>query len=722
MVSTRTITTPGGGPQAGEPPKSGGVLERLAGIARWSYRHRLAVIAGWLVALVLSAGAYLTLGMSELTPAEGFVGESGSAEQLETSSDFLASRTETILVDGGSAQESDRIADELSSALAGTAEETPERLTATTGDQRVLQVLLPEQQASPAERVQGIDSAIEGALAANPGATIAATGPISVQADVTTTYGERLSLLEMLSIPVTAVVLFAVFAGFVATAIPLITGISVVALAILWSGPTSLAVPMESNQMSVILLMGLALGVDYSLFFVRRAREEYARSGDADAAALIAVSTTVRSVLVAGLVTGVSVIAAFLTESPIFHSLTLGIILVVIAAMLASITLLPALLGAGRKRVVKQLFGKAPSADTDTRGFWGRLTGTVVRRPVAAAIAGLIVLVALAAPVAVMKLQLPGTDSMPRTFETLQTLDTVSEQFPLYGVSHTVVTETGGDVAGASSTLEQIAENASSAPGFDGQVRDVQVSSDQSVVRIEIGTDADGIDSDAAKQSLTELRENIVPQSAGDREVLVGGETAVSVDISESTSRDLLIVIPIVLLASFALIFLAFRSIGLAALSVGLNLLSVLASYGILVLLFQFGWGAPIFGSEYVGPVVTLLPVMMLVILIGLSMDYHVFILTRVREAFGQGFDVDAAIAQGVVRSAPPVTAAAAVMVVIFAMFTLLPTPEMKQLGVGLAAAVALDATVVRGILVPAALRLLGAGVWRRSLAGTSSH
>ena len=196
----------------------------------------------------------------------------------------------------------------------------------------------------------------------------------------------------------------------------------------------------------------------------------------------------------------------------------------------------------------------------------------------------------------------------------------------------------------------------------------------------------------------------------------------VSVDVSKSTARDLLIVIPIVLLVAFALIYLAFRSVGLAALSVGLNLLSVLASYGILVLLFQYGWGAQVFGSEYVGPVVTLLPVMMLVILIGLSMDYHVFILTRVREAFAGGLGVEDAVRQGVVRSAPPVTAAAAVMVVIFAMFTLLPTPEMKQLGVGLAAAIALDATVVRGILVPAALRLLGANVWKRSLTGAGHH
>ena len=691
------------------------LLDRLSAIARWSFRHRYAVLAGWLVALVLSTVLYMFIGGREMTPAEGFVRESGAAEQLETSADFLASRTETVLVDAGAPDRSAALADRVAAALRGadSVEQVEKILTGDAGRSRVIEVRLAEEADSPAHRVAGMQRVIEEQRAANPGAKVEATGPISVQADVTTAYAERLTLLEMLSLPITAIVLFVVFAGFVAAAVPLVTGLLVVVLAFLWSGVTSLAVPVEANQPSLILLMGLALGVDYSLFFVRRTREEFARNGDVEAAALTAVSATVRSVIVAGVVTGVSVAAAFLTESPIFHSLTLGIILVVLAAMLASLTLLPALLRIGGKRIVHQMFGRRPDQEGD--GFWARLTGAVTGRPVVAFLAGFVILVALAAPVTAMRLQLPGTDSMPRTFQTLATLDEIAEDYPLYGVSSTVVTLVDGDRDAAVAMLRTIAEKASQNPAFDGKVRDVEVSLDGTVARVEIGANAPSIDSDEAKRSVTALRDEIVPSVAAGRTALVGGETAVSMDISDAMASDLWVVIAIVVAISFLLILLAFGSLWLALLSVVLNLLSVLASYGVLVMMFQFGWGAPVFGDAYVAPVVTLMPVILLTILFGLSMDYHVFILTRVREAVVDGLDTTAAIRQGVVRSAPPVTAAAAVMVVIFALFTLLPTSEMKQLGVGLAVAVALDATLVRGVLLPAGLRLLGDRAWRRT-------
>ncbi|ANY06017.1 hypothetical protein AFB00_06525 [Pseudonocardia sp. HH130630-07] len=672
------------------------------------------MIAAWLVALVLSATVYLVGGVNGMDPAQGFVRESGAAEQIETTTDFAGSRTESVLVDAGSGERSAQVAQSLAGALGGapSVERVEETLTAESGGSRVVQVLLTEQQASPAERVQGMQAVMAEVAAANPGTGISATGPISVQADVTTSYGERLLLLEILSLPITAVVLFIVFAGVVAAAVPLMTGLMVVILAFLWSGPTSYAVAAEANQPSVILLMGLALGVDYSLFFVRRTREEFDRTGDVEAASLTAVSATVRSVVVAGVVTAVSVAAVFLTESPIFHSLALGIILVVVAALLASVTLLPALLRIGGKRIVKQLFGKRPGAGHD--GFWARSTRTVVQRPLPAFLVGLVVLGALAAPVSVMRMQLPGTDSMPRTFDTLITLDRIAADYPLYGVSHTAVVALDGDQGAGVAALQRIAADAARSPGFDDQVRDVEISADGSVARVEIGTEAPSIDSDEAVGSLTELRDRIVPAVPGGDRVLVAGETAVSADISAAMSGDLWVVLGIVVVVSFLLMFVAFASAPLAVLSVVLNLLSVLASYGVLVLLFQFGWGSPLFGEAFVGPVVTLLPVMILAILFGLSMDYHVFILTRVREALVDGAGIADAIRHGVVRSAPPVSAAAAVMVVIFALFTLLPTPEMKQLGVGLAVAIALDATLVRGVLLPAGLRLLGERGWPR--------
>lgn len=699
------------------------ILERVDALGRFSYRRRWLVVVSWVLLIALSAALYLLGGGQSQTTADGFVGEAGAAEQQETGVDFLSSRTETVLVSADDAAAAERAATELSSGLDGAAHvDTVVDVTPSdSGTSQLVRVRLTDEALSPSVHVQGLADAMASVRDDNPGVALDATGPISVKADVTQSYAERLSLLEMLSLPVTAIVLFVVFAGVVAAAIPLVTGLCVVLLAIAWSGITSFVVPSHENQLSLILLMGLALGVDYSLFYVRRMREEFAEGGDADAAGRVAISATSRSVFVAALTTGVSVVATFLTESPIFHSLTLGLILVVIAAVLASATLLPALLGFGRKGVVRRRFGKQPTRSGDDGGAWGRLTSAVVRRPVAAAVAGGIVLVALAAPTAFMRLELPGTDSMPRTFESLRTLDAVADEFPLYGVSHTAVMDTGADPADAERTLDAIADEAATRDGFAEDRRPVEFSTDGSVARVEIPVVTREIESQEARDTLEVLRSEVIPAASGGHDVIVGGETAVSVDLSESVGRDLLIVVPIVLVLSLLMVWAAFRSIGLAAMSVALNLLSVLAAYGILTLVFQVGLGAPLLGSEFMGPVVTLLPIMMFVILFGLSTDYHVFILTRVQEAVAGGGRLDAAIRRGVVTSSVPVTAAAMVMVVVFAMFVVLPTPEMKQLGVGLAAAIALDATIVRGVMVPALLALLGDRVWRRSRSGEGS-
>ncbi|MCM6778419.1 MMPL family transporter [Nocardia sp. CDC159] len=698
------------------------LLTFVDGLARWSYRRRGIVLLGWVAALLLSAVLYTAVGVRELPTPDGFVGEAGAAEQLEGSADFVASRTESVLVSATDQAAADRAAEALAGELrqAKSVESVGNILSARDGGSRLIQVVLTDEKAAPSVRLRGVTSAIERTRAAHPGITIDTTGPNSVRADVTQTYARQLSLLEVVSLPITAVVLFLVFAGIIAAAVPLAIGLAVVLLAALWGGITSHLVPMDENQISLIILMGLALGVDYSLFFVRRMREEFAKNPDLDASARIAVSATSHSVFIAGITTGVSVTATFLTDSRIFHSLTLGMVLVVVAALLASMTLLPALLGFGRKGVVHRHFGAQASDSADSNGgMWARLSAIVVRRPSVAAVIGAAVLVCLAAPALFMRLEWPGTDSMPRTFQSLRTFDAVAGQYPLYGISHTAATAVHGDPDGARRTLEAISEKAAATPGFAPERRAIEFSSDNTVARVEIAVRAPGIDSPEAGSTLTALREDIIPAVAADRRVLVGGETAVSVDTSRSMYRNIVVVIPFVLVISFLLVLLAFRSLGLAAMSVVLNLLSVLAAYGILVMVFQVGLGAPIFGSDYVGPVVTLLPIMLFVILFGLSMDYHVFILSRVREAIAHGARLDHAVRAGVVNSAAPVTAAAAVMVVVFAMFAILPTQEMKQLGIGLAAAIALDATIVRGILLPSVLMLLGDRVWRRSATPT---
>lgn len=688
------------------------ILDVVSRVARASYGRPVRVFGTWLCVLMFSIGGYLALGAQDLSTAESFAGEARTAEMAESEHDFVNSRTESVLVESGSADRSSVIADEFGQRVSGAEgiEGIDRVLTADSGN-RVVEVVLEDVEASPTEQVAGLQATMDEVAAENPGTTLSATGPVSVQADVTQSYAESLSILEIASLPITAILLFVVFAGLVAAAVPLVTGLAVVLLAVAWSGITSWTLPADANQVSLVLLMGLALGVDYSLFFVRRVREEYETVPDADLAAGTAVSATSRSVFIAGLTTGVSVIALFFTDSRIFHSLALGMILVVVAAILASMTLLPALIRIGGTRVLHRHFGRQNSVRSG-RGFWLRTVDAVIRRPLAWATGGVVLLAALAAPVSVMSLETPGTDSMPRTFESLATLDRVSEEFPLFGVTHTVVTDTGGDDEAATGHLDEIARTAATAPGFAGDVRQVQVSTDSELARVEIPVATDSIDSDEAAESLAVLRGEVIPSVPGPQPVHVGGEVAVSVDSAEVMWNDMALVLPLVVALSFVLVFLCFRNALLALISVGLNALSVVAAYGVLVVVFQFGLGAPLFGESYTGPVVTLLPLMLFVILFGLSMDYHVLILSRVREARLGGAAATDAVRHGVVNSAGPVTAAAVVMIVIFSMFAVLPTTEMKQLAVGLAAAVALDATVVRAVLLPALLTLAGDKAW----------
>ena len=303
--------------------------------ARWSYDHARRVLVGWLLLLALGVGAYVVVGANVLDSSESFVGEAGAAEVLEGSHDFIGSRTETVLVSGDSAQldtATSELVDRLKSEDGVAQVSAP--MTGESGDTRAVQVQLPPStDASAGERVAGMNAAMAAVEQAHPGVDVAATGPLSVRADVTQKYSDRFALLERASIPVTAILLYLVFGGIVAAGVPLVTGMCVVLVGIAGGGLTSFLVPSDSNQLSLILLMGLALGVDYSLFFVRRLREEYAAHPDASTAARVAVSTTSRSVCVAGITIGISVLPLFVTQSPTFHSLALGMIVVIAVVM-----------------------------------------------------------------------------------------------------------------------------------------------------------------------------------------------------------------------------------------------------------------------------------------------------------------------------------------------------------------------------------------------------
>jgi RND superfamily putative drug exporter len=475
-------------------------------------------------------------------------------------------------------------------------------------------------------------------------------------------------------------------------------------------------VPMDGAASPIILLIGLAVGVDYSLFYLKREREERAAGRGPKAALEAAAATSGRAVLISGLTVIIALAGLILGGTQIWSSIAIGTIIVVAIAVAGSLTVLPALLSWLGDRVEK---GKIPfvhrlrRADGDSR-VWGAILDRVLRRPLVSAVASAGLLVVLALPVLGMHTAFPGISSLPRDIPIMQTYDRVQAAFP-GGPLPAVVAVEADDVTSPAfeAALADFREQALAT----GQIEDpiqVQVNDARTVALVSVPLAGSGTD-DASTEALLTLREDVIPATIGavdGASVAVTGEAASSYDFSALTKDRAPIVFAFVLLLAFGLLLVAFRSIVIAAKAVVLNLLSVAAAYGLLVAVFQWGWGESLLGFESTGAITAWLPLFMFVVLFGLSMDYHVFILSRIREAYDRGLDTDAAVTHGIKTTAGVVSAAALVMVAVFSIFATLSTIDMKQAGVGLAAAILIDATIVRAVLLPSAMKLLGEKNW----------
>jgi RND superfamily putative drug exporter len=408
----------------------------------------------------------------------------------------------------------------------------------------------------------------------------------------------------------------------------------------------------------------------------------------------------------------------FLTGSAIFSSLAVGAILVVAVAVLGSITVLPAVLAAlgrwvDRPRV--PVLHRLTMRPGQRSRLWSALLRPALRRPVTALAVGAGVLVLLALPAAGMRTSLPGIADLPRSIPAMQSYDRLTAAFPGEGAVHVVAVEAPGERSGAvRSALLDLAGRTTGNPRFAGGDPDLQTSADGRVSVLNLAiTDAD--DSPGAELSLRELRGTLVPQTVGHvpgAVTAVGGGTAASVDFSAMLSSRLPFVIAFVLGLTFVLVLITFRSVVVAATAIALNLLSVAAAYGLLVLVFQHTWAEGLLDFRSNGAVVAWLPMFLFVVLFGLSMDYHVFVVSRIRELALRGRPTRDAVREGIVSSAGTVTSAAVVMVAVFGIFATLTGLEFKQMGVGLATAILLDATLVRAVLLPAAMTLLGRWNW----------
>jgi uncharacterized membrane protein YdfJ with MMPL/SSD domain len=465
-----------------------------------------------------------------------------------------------------------------------------------------------------------------------------------------------------------------------------------------------------------VLLVGVAVGVDYSMFYLKRAREERAAGCSERAALEAAAATSGRSVLVSGLTVMVAMAGMFLIGDPAFASFGLATIVVVAMAVLGSLTVLPALLsklGDKVERLHVPLVGRFRRDDGEGR-IWGAIVNRVLRRPVLSAVFAGGLLLAFAMPALQLRMATPGSDTLPKSLAVVKAYDQMQQAFPGKAIPANVVVEAPNVNAPAVREAIDKLEQRALASGRAREPITVAVNEDATVANITVPIDGTGADS-AWNAAVAALRETVVPQTVGALPGVVTGVTGLSAewkDTTQQTKSKLPLVFGFVLVFAFGLMLFAFRSLVIAVKAILLNLLSVAAAYGVLVLVFQHGLGKGLLGFSSTAGIDPVVPLLLFVILFGLSMDYHVFMLSRIRELYSSGASTDEAIEQGIKSTAGVVTSAAIVMVSVFAIFATLSMLFFKQFGVGLATAVLLDATIVRAVLLPATMKLLGDWNW----------
>jgi uncharacterized membrane protein YdfJ with MMPL/SSD domain len=566
------------------------------------------------------------------------------------------------------------------------------------------------------KKIDPIEASVAKVAAAHPGFYVGEAGAISSGKALDKMFNDQLKLAGERSIPITIIVLLLVFGALVAVGVPLLLALSGVIATIGLVALPSHIVPMDQNVNAVVLLIGLAVGVDYSLFYLKREREERAAGKGSRAAIEAAAATSGRSVLISGFTVMIAMAGMMFSGDKSYLGFGIATMMVVGIAMLGSLTVLPALLSKLGNKVEK---GKIPflhrlRGDSGENRFWKKILTPAMRRPgIAAAIAaGVLVLMAL--PVLHLHTAQSGLDALPNSAPTVETIKKVQDEFSNGTAAQSEVAIKANIDAPATQRAIAALKSQVVAAGLNSDTIETEVNASHTVTRIDIPLVGKGTDA-ASLSALDKLRNDVLPSTIGQvdgAEYGVTGPTATSADSNALLKAKAPIVFGFVLVFAFVLLLVTFRSVVVAAKALVLNLLSVGAAYGVLVAVFQWGWGAGLLGFTSNGGIAQWLPIFMFVILFGLSMDYHVFILSRVREAYDRGMSTSEAVEHGIATTAGVVSSAALVMVGAFAVFALMPILDMKEMGIGLAAAVLIDATIVRAVLLPATMKLLGDWNW----------
>jgi uncharacterized membrane protein YdfJ with MMPL/SSD domain len=695
---------------------------------RWSATHRKTAVLGWLAFVIVAFALGGTAGTVTLKSQDQGNGESRAANQI-LAHQFPRERAgEVVLIQsrgrlagaGYRAVVTDLVA-RLSKLHAVTDIKSPlaaanAGLISKDGRSALLTFQITGDPDTAQDRVAPALAATAAVQSVHPQLTIGEFGDASANKAVNARIAADFRQAEITSLPVTLVILVVAFGALVAAGIPLLLGMTAVFAALGLTALFSHVMHVDPAINSVILLIGLAVGVDYSLFYLRREREERARGSSPTDALQTAAATSGRAVLVSGLTVIIAMSGMFLMGSSTFSSFAVGTVLVVAISIVGSLTVLPAVLSKLGDKVDKgrvPLLQRLRSNDGQSR-LWAKVVGGVLRRPILFGTLAAAALIVLAIPAFSLHTVNSGVQGLPRDLPLMQVYARVQKAFP-GGPLPAVVVVTAPDV-----TAPQVAAGIRSlqrAAVASGQMRQpitVDISVSRQAARVQIPLAGSGTDA-TSNRALDTLRRRVIPSTIGPVagvQVKTTGLTALSRDFNDSMKSHAPIVFAFVLGLAFLLLLLTFRSIVIPLTAIVLNLLSVGAAYGVLVLIFQQGHLQTLLGFHSIGGVTSWLPLFLFVILFGLSMDYHVLILSRVRESYDNGMSTEQAVSQGIRATAGVVTSAAIVMVAVFAIFATLGMIDFKMMGVGLAVAVLLDATIVRAVLLPATMKLLGDWNW----------
>jgi RND superfamily putative drug exporter len=713
-----------------EPPRGRGpVVERIAG---WSARHRKTALFGW---LLLVAGAVVIGGMLGTKNLNSYdPGQSGQAERVLARPGVVQPDSETVLVQARAAAGHTVAGDpeirqairQVTAALAAMPKVAADiqspltpgghKLISRDGRSALIIFNVAGKTGNADQTVAAAQRAVASVQARHPDLRVAEAGQASVDRAINSVVSSDFRHAEVTSVPITLVLLLLVFGALVAAGIPLLLAGTAVTTAISLLAIPSRWLPMGSTTSSVVLLVGMAVGVDYSLFYLRREREERAAGRSKDEAIRIAAGTSGRAIVVSGLTVMISLAGLFLTGIDVFTGMAVGTIMVVGVTVLGSLTALPAalsLLGNWVDRGRIPFLGRRRTAARRSR-VWEALARRVVAKPVLIGGAAAVALAALAAPALGMRLANPGFRDLPTSVPVVQNLLATQRAFP-GGPAPAEVVVTGRDLTGPAvqHAVAALQGRAATSPALREPVTTTLLGHGQVLV-VSVPLAGGGTDA-TSNQALATLRDQVLPATfgrVGGVNYAVTGMTAGNHDFAAQLDATMPLVFVFVLGLAFLLLMVTFRSLFIPLMSIALNLLSIGAAYGVVTLIFQHGYLHGPLGFSPFGAIVPWIPLFMFVLLFGLSMDYHVFILSRIRELRSRGMPTKEAITTGIGASAGVVTSAAVIMVSVFSIFATLSVIEFKMIGIGLATAILIDATVVRGVLMPAAMSLLGDRNW----------